>query len=173
MVNNTDNEYEIDLRELFMVLLRRWWAIALAIVFGGAAAFGYTYFLVDPLYQASTLLYVNNSDISVGATSFSISNADLTAAQKLVDTYATLDRQSVQGANIEHAKREIEDSLDTVRKSEFARVHAFRYSPRKGTKSAELKDTVSGSVSSDRAERLEAAAKETAKICLCLYFVFK
>ncbi|MCR5005361.1 MAG: hypothetical protein K6A77_05610 [Clostridiales bacterium] len=90
MVNNTDNEYEIDLRELFMVLLRRWWAIALAIVFGGAAAFGYTYFLVDPLYQASTLLYVNNSDISVGATSFSISNADLTAAQKLVDTYVVI-----------------------------------------------------------------------------------
>ena len=90
MANNTENEYEIDLRELFMVLLRRWWAIVLAIILGGAAAFGYTYFLVDPLYQASTLLYVNNSDISVGATSFSISNADLTAAQKLVDTYVVI-----------------------------------------------------------------------------------
>ena len=38
----------------------------------------------------------------------------LPTTQKLVDTYATLDRQSVQGANIEHAKREIEDSLDTI-----------------------------------------------------------
>lgn len=38
----------------------------------------------------------------------------LPTTQKLVDTYATLDRQSVQGANIENAKREIEDSLDTI-----------------------------------------------------------
>ncbi len=38
----------------------------------------------------------------------------LPTTQKLVDTYATLDRQSVQGTNIENAKREIEDSLDTI-----------------------------------------------------------
>ena len=33
---------------------------------------------------------------------------------KLVDTYATLDKQTVQGENIENAKREIEASLDTI-----------------------------------------------------------
>lgn len=38
----------------------------------------------------------------------------LPTTQKLVDTYATLDRQKVQGENIESAKREIEDSLDTI-----------------------------------------------------------
>ena len=86
----TENTEEIDLRELFGALLRRWWAIVLAILIVGAVAFGYTYFMVDPLYQSSTLLYVNNSDISVGSTSFSISNADLTAAQKLVDTYVVI-----------------------------------------------------------------------------------
>jgi len=90
MIKQTEREDEIDLRELFGALLRRWWAIVLAILIVGAAAFGYTFFLVDPLYKASTLLYVNNSDISVGSTSFSISNADLTAAQKLVDTYVVI-----------------------------------------------------------------------------------
>ena len=49
-----------------------------------------------------------------------------------------------------------------VRRAEFARVHAFRYSPRKGTRGAELKNTVPGDVSSDRADRLESVAKETA-----------
>lgn len=38
----------------------------------------------------------------------------LPTTQKLVDTYATLDRQPVQGENIENAKREIEASLDTI-----------------------------------------------------------
>ena len=31
-----------------------------------------------------------------------------------MDTYATLDKQTVQGENIENAKREIEASLDTI-----------------------------------------------------------
>jgi hypothetical protein len=38
----------------------------------------------------------------------------LPTTQKLVDTYATLDRQAVQGENIENAKREIIASLDTI-----------------------------------------------------------
>ena len=38
----------------------------------------------------------------------------LPTTQKLVDTYATLDRQPVQGENIENAKREIISSLDTI-----------------------------------------------------------
>ena len=38
----------------------------------------------------------------------------LPTTQKLVDTYATLDRQTVQGENIASAKREIISSLDTI-----------------------------------------------------------
>ncbi len=38
----------------------------------------------------------------------------LPTTQKLVDTYATLDGQSVQGKNIETAKKEIVESLDTI-----------------------------------------------------------
>ncbi len=38
----------------------------------------------------------------------------LPTTQKLVDTYATLDKQKVQGENIEKAKKEIEASLDTI-----------------------------------------------------------
>lgn len=38
----------------------------------------------------------------------------LPTTQKLIDTYATLDAQHVEGENIESAKREIESSLDTI-----------------------------------------------------------
>ena len=88
----TDNNetMEIDLRELFGVLLHRAWLIALVAVIGAALVFGYTYFMVDPLYQSSTLLYVNNSGINIGSSSFSISSGELTAAQKLVDTYVVI-----------------------------------------------------------------------------------
>ncbi len=90
MIKKNNGSDEIDLLEVAKALLHRWWALVLAVVIFGAAAFGYTYFFIDPLYQSSTLLYVNNSDISLGATSFTISNADLTAAQKLVNTYVVI-----------------------------------------------------------------------------------
>lgn len=38
----------------------------------------------------------------------------LPTTRKLVDTYATLDAQHLTGSNIESAKKEIEDSLDTI-----------------------------------------------------------
>ena len=43
---------------------------------------------LSPSFDA--LMYVNNSGISLGSTSFSISSADLTAAQKLVNTYVVI-----------------------------------------------------------------------------------
>jgi len=85
-----NEEFEIDLLELAKVLIRKLWLIIIVTIIFGAMAFGYTFAFVQPQYTASTLLYVNNSNISVGSASFSISSADLTAAQKLVDTYVVI-----------------------------------------------------------------------------------
>ena len=90
MTETNESFDTIDLVELFGLLLRRIWTIILAALIAGSLAFGYTYFFVTPLYKASTLLYVNNSDISVGSSSFSITTGDLNAAQKLVDTYVVI-----------------------------------------------------------------------------------
>ena len=90
MNDMTRKTQDIDLLEVAKALVRRWWAILLAVIIFGAAAFGYTSVMIDPLYKASALLYVNNSNISIGSTSLSISNADLTAAHKLVDTYIVI-----------------------------------------------------------------------------------
>lgn len=80
--------YEIDLLQLLKALWRKAWAIILAAVIGGGLAFSYAAFLVTPLYEADAQMYVNNSSISVGSTSFSLS--DLSAAQSLVDTYIVI-----------------------------------------------------------------------------------
>lgn len=79
--------YEIDLMQLLRLLWRKAWAIILAAVIGGAAAFSIAAFLVTPKYEAKAMMYVNNSSFSVGSTSFSISSTELSAAQSLVDTY--------------------------------------------------------------------------------------
>lgn len=84
-----DNDYiEIDLLRLVKALWRRAWAIVLAMLIFGGAAFSYAYFLITPMYRASALMYVNNSSISVGNTSVSL--ADLSASQSLVQTYLVI-----------------------------------------------------------------------------------
>ncbi len=86
-MKKNEDYMEVDLAKLMRALWRKAWAIILAAVIFGSAAFAYTQYLVTPLYKARTLLYVNNSSISVGSTKVSISQGDLTAAQSLVDTY--------------------------------------------------------------------------------------
>lgn len=86
-MDKKNSYYEIDLMQLLRALWRKAWAIVLAALIGGGAAFSYAAFLITPLYEAEALMYVNNSSFSVGSTSFSINNAELTAAQSLVDTY--------------------------------------------------------------------------------------
>lgn len=84
-----DKDYmEIDLLRLAKALWRRMWVIILTMLVFGGAAFSSAYFLITPKYRASALMYVNNSSISVGNTSVSLS--DLTASQSLVQTYIVI-----------------------------------------------------------------------------------
>lgn len=85
-----NGEDEIDLLKLAKALWRRAWAIVLAAAVFGGAALAYTALFITPLYKAEALMYVNSSDISVGGAKVSISQAELSAAQSLVDTYVVI-----------------------------------------------------------------------------------
>lgn len=88
---NKDTEYiKIDLIKIGEGMLRRLWVIILAMLLCGALLFSYATFLVTPLYEAKALMYVNNNSISVGATSFSITSSEISAAKSLVDTYMVI-----------------------------------------------------------------------------------
>ncbi|MBQ8995753.1 MAG: hypothetical protein IJ091_08045 [Oscillospiraceae bacterium] len=83
-------EEEIDLLQLAKTLLKNWKWIAAATLICGVIAACISVFLITPLYQAKALMYVNNSEISLGNTKVSISASDLSAAQSLVDTYVVI-----------------------------------------------------------------------------------
>jgi len=86
MKKSNDN-FEIDLFQIFKAFQKKAMTIILATVICGGVAFGYATLLVTPLYKAEAMMYVNNSSISGGNSYSSISNAELVAAQNLVDTY--------------------------------------------------------------------------------------
>ncbi len=89
-INKRNEIVEIDLKRLWKALLRKLWIICLSAIAGGAAALVWTLYMITPLYQSSAMFYVNNSDISVGDTSLSISSSDITASKNLVKTYAVI-----------------------------------------------------------------------------------
>ena len=60
-----ENEDVIDLLDLGRVLLRKWWAIALCLVIGAAAAFGGTKLLITPQYTATSMIYILSESTSI------------------------------------------------------------------------------------------------------------
>ncbi len=93
MNNSKQNEHEyyaIDLMHIFTQLLRRLWLIVLAGIIGAGVGFSVASFGIAPKYSSQIMLYVNNSSISLGSTSVSISASEISAAQSLVKTYVVI-----------------------------------------------------------------------------------
>lgn len=65
MHNENNDEIEIDLREVFYVLLGKIWVIVLAVALGLGIAAGYTIAFVDPIYSSTSMLYVLSKTTSV------------------------------------------------------------------------------------------------------------
>lgn len=74
---------EIDLLKLVLILWRKAWAIVLAMIVMGGIAFGITYNFIEPTYQASVKVYVNNTNQN----NTTISSADISTQRSLVSTY--------------------------------------------------------------------------------------
>lgn len=88
-MENQNDEIEIDLLKLAKALWHRAWVIALAAVICAGAGFFQAAFRITPMYQATALMYVNNSTVSLSG-GFAISPGELAAAQSLVNTYAVI-----------------------------------------------------------------------------------
>lgn len=78
---------ELDLRDIFKVLLKRAWIIVLCAVILATSVCVYTMNFVTPKYEASVTMYVNNN---TGKNSNNISSSDLAVALRLVSTYVNI-----------------------------------------------------------------------------------
>ena len=93
MINKEKNEeieINVIMQRVFKALLNKSWMIAIVSILGAVASFLMTFYFITPQYQSAAMFYVNNSDISMGDTSFSISSSDITASKNLVDSYIVI-----------------------------------------------------------------------------------
>lgn len=161
-MNNTNNEVYIDLRQLFTLLVRKSWLIAVISILCAAVVFLWTYFLITPQYEADIKVYVNNSSLSLGSASFSISSSEISAAQSLVDTYvvilnsrSTLD-ELVTRTGLDYTSEQLGKMIraESVNDTEIFKVTVTSPDPEDSTKianaialvlPAKIADTVEGS----------------------------
>lgn len=78
---------ELNLREMYKILLKRAWIIILCAILVGASVFAYTVNFVTPKYEAKVTIYVNNNSSKESAY---ISSSDLAVALRLVATYVNI-----------------------------------------------------------------------------------
>lgn len=86
MAEDKDLELEIDLLELLNAIKRHILAIIITTVVFATAGFGYSAFLITPMYEASVNMIVNTR--SEGATN--VTNDNITSARNMVNTYAII-----------------------------------------------------------------------------------
>lgn len=110
-------EIEIDLAALLRGIAGRWYLVLVSCLLGAALAFAGSFFLVTPTYASEVMFYVNNSALSVGDASFSLSSGDLSTSRKLVDSYIVIlnTRQTLMDVidytGVGHTVPELKDML--------------------------------------------------------------
>ncbi len=83
--NRNDDEIEIDLLEIFMLLLRRWWMIFLSVILFGVIGFLWSTFVLPEKYESTTEIYILNT-----TNSDNVTYSDLQMGSQLTKDYAHL-----------------------------------------------------------------------------------
>lgn len=133
-MNKKSNEikeyYTIDLLNIVKNLWHRAWMIIISGLIAATIGFSLSSFIIAPMYSSSIMLYVNNSSVSIGSASFSISSSEISAAQSLVKTYIvilenrTTLEEVIEKSNVNYTYKELSKMLDasSVNETEVMQV---------------------------------------------------
>ena len=177
MVEQTENRdgiVEINFKRLLDAVLHRAWIVVLVSILCAALVFGATFLFITPKYDASVMFYVNNSDISVGNTSLSLTSSDITASRGLVETYIVIlnTRETLSHvtdyAGIDIAYDDLSEmiSAESVEETEVFRVTVTSADPNEAEELANsiayiLPKRISGIVEGTSAKIVDAAIVPT------------
>jgi len=76
---------EVNFKELFEIIIKKWWLILLLTIVGFGIAYIYTVKYVTPVYEANTVLYIGQEGGSLG--SIDVSLGQLNANSQLLVDY--------------------------------------------------------------------------------------
>lgn len=163
IIQKKDDDDYIDLLALFFVVRRKLPLIILLGVIGGAIAFSYSYYMVVPQYKATATMYVNNKSSNTSTDNYTISQADITASVKLVDTYSailhsdSLLEQAVETSGIDISVEDLRNHFSTasVNNTEVFSLYVRSTSPEDA---AELVNAIAENATTQIGEIIEGSS---------------
>ena len=87
-----DDEIEIDLKEIFYLLLSHWKSIFLAMLIGAAIFGAYHTFLLKPSYQADASIYITSTDSMISFSGLQLSAALTDDSANIIKSRTVLNR---------------------------------------------------------------------------------
>ena len=168
---------EIDLLHIFELLISKIWAVILSAILFGGVLFAVAYFLITPKYQSSAMFYVNNNNLNIGSSSFSISSSDISASQSLVDTYIVILKTRntlntvIKKADLDYSYDDLNNmvSASSVNSTEVFKVTVTSHDPKEASTIANtiaevLPDKISEIVTGSGAKVVDYAVVDTKKV---------
>lgn len=137
------NEVDINVQELLLFYLKKWWVIVLCVGLAGALTLVYTIFYVTPLYQAGVTIYVNNR---VTEEKDQVTSADLSASVHLVKAYTTITKSDYilekvsERLDNEYSAAAIRGMISTeqINTAEIFAVYIVNKSPQEAARIADM-----------------------------------
>ncbi len=172
----SDENDGVDIWQILLALWRKIWVIVIAGALSAVLFFGYTTFMVTPMYSSSVLLYVNNGAVTVGNGGVSISASGLSVARSLVETYigilktrTTLEKVA-EKAGVDYSYNQLLSmvSAEPVGETEIFKINVTTPDPRISAKVANtiaevLPDRVSEIIDGSSVRLVDKAVVSTTK----------
>ena len=142
------NVIEIDLIDLAKFLFSKALVIVLAAMLGALISFLYSYVFISPKYESTALMYANNSNITLGATSISISQGNMTTASSLAGAYqrilvsrTTLEEVASE-ANVHYSYEQLYKMVSTVSYDDANGMFSVTVSSKSPTEAERIANTI-------------------------------
>lgn len=113
-----DDEIEIDLGELFHVLLGKLWILILCFIVGGGLAFAGTKFLITPEYSASSMIYILTKTTSVTSLADIQMGTQLTADFEILATSRPVIEEVIDNLKLDYTYDELVAMITTDNQSD-------------------------------------------------------
>ena len=113
-----DDEIEIDLGEIFHLLLSKLWILILCFIVGGVVAFGGTKLLITPKYSASSMIYILTKTTSVTSLADIQMGTQLTADFEILATSRPVLEEVIEKLNLSYSYDELKAMIQTDNQSD-------------------------------------------------------
>ena len=108
-----DDEIEIDLGEIFHLLLNKLWVIILCFIVGGVIAFSGTKLFLTPKYSASSMIYILTKTTSVTSLADIQMGSQLTADFEILATSRPVIEEVIEKLKLKYSYDELVAMIQT------------------------------------------------------------